>query len=277
MAATLLFLGCNAPYDGELPPYEGEIVVEAYVNQSIPSLNYLLLSRSVAYYDPNLDIDPVGEAKVMVYPGVEIDGQVQWDRDNGMDWLPFEFIPGAYVPSQFGFVAEEETHYLLEIEVEGQKLSSKTYVPKMVKMDTLFVENIFNEKADSFQAFERMAFSDPKGFGNNYLVYRSRVGFQENPLTWGSMSLLYSADDEFFDGNSWGFSSLFPQTYGDTVTFYLGAIDRASYLFWDSYEISENNGGPFSQPINVNGNIEGGRGIFCGIAVDRRRVIITKP
>ena len=268
---------CNAPYNEELPEYEGEIVVEAYVNQSIPLLNYVLLSRSVEYYDPNLQIEQVPTAKIIVYEGIEKDGSLTWDKDNGIEWIEFPGLEGAYLPSEFGWLATVGTYYLLEIEVEGKTISATTQVPDLVLIDTVFIDNRFNTAADSMEPFEVMSFTDKKGFGDNYMVYRTRIGFLDNPLTWGSMRRLFVADDEFFDGQSWGYSSFFPQTYGDTVTFYLTSMDRESYRFWESYEISQGNGGPFSQPINVNSNIVGGRGLFCGFAVDRRRIIIEKP
>ncbi|MCB0738313.1 MAG: DUF4249 domain-containing protein [Bacteroidetes bacterium] len=276
LLVALVVVACNAPYDDDLPEYDGEIVVEAYLNQSIPLLNYCLLSRSVAYYNPNLDVEQVSEASIYVYEGVEENGELTWDRDNGQKWEQFPQLLGAYVPA-FGWAAKENTFYLMEIEVEGKNLSAITQVPKLVEIDTLFIDNRFNSVADSVEPFERLTFSDPKGFGNNYALFRTRKGFFDNPLTWGSMRRIFTTDDEFFDGNSWGFSSFFPQTYGDTVTFYLASMDKASYRFWESYDVSQNNGGPFSQPINVESNIEGGRGVFCGLAVDRRRIIIEKP
>lgn len=276
---------CTAPYNEELPPYDEEIVVEAYVNQAIPSLNYVLLSLSVEYYDDNLDLPLVPDADITLTEGVVEGADTQWMENESIKMIsladlpipsPIGELPGYYVPNQLGWVAKEGRVYKLEIEVNEQRLSAVTSVPKVVPIDTCYVLNRFNSKADSMEPFEFLAFNDPEGFGNNYRIYRYDKGFIDNPPTWGSASVLLTVDDEFFDAESFTYQSFFPVSYGDTVTFYLNSVDRISYRFWESYDISQNNGGPFTQPINVKGNVKGGRGVFCGMAVDRRRIIIEK-
>jgi len=55
---------------------------------------------------------------------------------------------------------------------------------------------------------------------------------------------------------------------GDTVTFKLSNIDKATYKFWNTWEFEQQSiGNPFSQPGKVIGNISNGAlGAFCGYA-----------
>ena len=55
---------------------------------------------------------------------------------------------------------------------------------------------------------------------------------------------------------------------GDTISFKLSNIDKATYTFWNTWEFNQQSiGNPFSQPGKVVGNISNGAlGAFCGYA-----------
>jgi len=55
---------------------------------------------------------------------------------------------------------------------------------------------------------------------------------------------------------------------GDTISFKLSNIDKATYTFWNTWEFNQQSiGNPFSQPGKVIGNISNGAlGAFCGYA-----------
>ena len=74
-----------------------------------------------------------------------------------------------------------------------------------------------------------------------------------------------SDDDFFFDK-------------GDTVTFKLSNIDKATFDFWRTMEFSyQSVGNPFSTPIKVSSNISGNAlGYFGGYASQFRTLIIRR-
>ena len=55
---------------------------------------------------------------------------------------------------------------------------------------------------------------------------------------------------------------------GDSITYKLCNIDKATYTFWNSWEFAyQSNGNPFAQPNKVIGNISNGAlGAFYGYA-----------
>lgn len=278
--AAISFAACQASYEDEIPPYESELVIEAYVNQKYPLLNYAILTQSLDYFNPNIDVDGIKDAKIMVYEGTPNETGIDWESD-GVEWIPIqgqEELQGLFMPSEFGFVGKEEHYYKMEISYEDELYTAVSYLPKMVKIDTFYSYSIFNTKRDSNEPFIQMTFKDPVGFGNYYQLYDYR-GFQteEYPPLWGSADRPLLLDDELFDGETFSYGSIFPESYNDTVTFLLTQIDEQAFEFWESYDNSANQGGPFVQPINVKSNFDKGIGIFTALAVDNKQIIITKP
>ena len=96
----------------------------------------------------------------------------------------------------------------------------------------------------------------------------------EWPLLWGTVNRIVVTEDLLFNDQPFVFSPIFPDRYGDTVNVYLISVDQQTLEYWESYEASRNNGGPFTQPINVNSNFDNARGTFQGMAVDSKRIII---
>lgn len=144
-------------------------------------------------------------------------------------------------------------------------------------MDSIWVNNIFNPNRDTIEPYLRFSFKDPSAFGNYYMVADYRNTPNEWPLLWGTANRIVVTDDLFFNGQPFTYSEIFPDTYGDTVNMYLISIDKQAFDYWTSYEASRGNGGPFSQPINVTSTFDNARGIFQGMAVDAKRIVIKKP
>ena len=65
---------------------------------------------------------------------------------------------------------------------------------------------------------------------------------------------------------------------GDTVTFKLANINKATFDFWRTMEYSYSSiGNPFSSPTKVIGNISGeALGYFGGYAADYKTIVIPK-
>ena len=268
---------CSDTYDEPLPEYESELVVEAYVNQANPFLNYALLTKSVDYDGQSPDVLGVSEAKVTLYEGFKEGTELKW-ADTGIEYQAVDSVPGLYFPPiELLFLATEGAYYRLVVEAEGIITTAVTQVPVLVGMDSLWVDYVYNEKVDSIQPFLKFGFSDPAAFGNHYLIHDYRGAEDEWPLLWGALDLEVITDDIFFNGQPFVYSEAFPRKWGDTTNFYLSSITRETHDFWESYENSRDNGGPFSQPINVNSTFDNSRGIFQGMAVDTRRIIVQKP
>ncbi|MBI3142570.1 MAG: DUF4249 domain-containing protein [Bacteroidetes bacterium] len=280
LAFLMLFymVSCMDVYDEPLPAYEPELVIEAYVNQVNVLGNYALLTKSLAYYDESFEVEGVTGANVRLFEGQKLGNTLEW-QEEGIQFEPLsDEVPGLYAPPLTGlFLAKEGYYYKLVVEYQGVTATSIAHMPAVVPIDTFYAENIFNNNTDSVEPYLRMRFADPPAFGNYYLISEYRNDPGEFPLLWGSAERLLVNDDALFNGNDFTFSSIFPDKYGDTINFYLMSIDRPAYDFWLSYDASRNNGGPFSQPVNLSSNFDNARGIFQAMAVSHKRIIVTKP
>ncbi len=74
----------------------------------------------------------------------------------------------------------------------------------------------------------------------------------------GQDPLIEIPDDEYY---KWFFKG------GDTIIFKFQTIDVRTYQFWYTLEMDNSSGGPFSTPITVRTNIDGGLGIWGGYGV----------
>ena len=273
---SVLMLSCTAPYEQELPAYEPELVIEAYVNQSEPLLTYALVSRSIDYYNPDQNTQPIENATVTMWEGVDDNGSIRWDEDNPINFQHFEGLPGVYLPG-LGYVGKEGHYYRIEVSLDGERATATSYLPELVEMDSFYYQNVLNEQTDSTLPFSTMFFRDPADKENYYLLMEYSNEQSDWPPLWGSGDRIFVVDDELFNGEFFGYSDIFPRQYGDTVNLILAGIDASSFTYWESYENALGNGGPFSQPINVISNFDNARGLFSAMAVDKKKIIITKP
>jgi len=268
---------CSDIYDKPLPEYESELVVEAYVNQASPLLNYALVTKSVDYDNQSLDVLGVAGAKVTLYEGQKDGTELVWDEE-GIEYDAVDSVPGLYFPpiTRF-FEATEGYYYRLVVEADGIVTTSVTRVPELVPIDSFWADYVFNENADSVEPYLKFGFRDPQGLGNYYIVSDLEGAELEWPLLWGALDKDIITDDLYFDGEPFDVSYVFPRRWGDTINVYLASIPKEAYDYWVSYENSRGNGGPFSQPINVNSTFDNSKGVFHGMAVDTRRMIVQKP
>jgi hypothetical protein len=275
LATTLV--SCEKEIDVPLPPTESEIVVEAYINQLDPLFNYVVLTRSVDYFNPQLNAIAVSNAQVFITEGLVNGPDTVWDDANKKQLVEVaqDTIPGIYfninLVGRIGYV------YRLEINADGKYIHGVTSIPALVPLDSLtssFRVNPVNDKDTGY--FMTIHFDEPAETGNNYR-YLFKVGGDTLSFGWGSINEEDGAfNDEIVNGvyRSFTFGDRFK--FNDTVSFYLTSIDRPAFNFWDSYSQARSNGGPFATPVQLKSNINGAIGSFTGKAVSRKRLIF-KP
>lgn len=277
-------VACTTDYEKDLPPYESELVIEAYVNQANPFLNYAILTKSIEYYNDNFDVFDLGAkgATVNVFEGRKREDGFQWN-ENPIVFNPLEGVDGSEIngiyapPIEKLFVAKEGFYYRMEVEYEGVLSAAMTYVPPLVPIDSIWADNIFNEQIDSLEPFMKFSFKDPDAFGNFYMISEAENAPDQYPFLWGNLDQDAFFDDLFFNAQDFTYSEIFPNKYGDTINIYLFSIDKQAFDYWTSYDNSRNNGGPFSQPIQVNSTFDNARGFFQGMSVDTKQLIIKEP
>ncbi len=255
----------------DVPPSKEEIVVEASINQRFLSLNYVIISKTVDYFNPDLSLNAVGGAKVYITEGKITGTDTLFEVANRVPFIDVldTILPGIYVnPS---FIGKVNKPYLLEITLkDGRKITGKTFIPPPMIFDSTHFWFNYNKKDTN--AFFYLQWKDGPEQNN----YRMAIWHStDSVLTgWGAADRFYTFDDAYINNAPRPFLNMNPFKYGDTVNVYLSSIGRSEYIFWDSFRNAANNGGPFSTPVAVKSNIIGGIGSFTGYGIVFKQFIL---
>lgn len=271
IAIALGFSACEKEIDLDLPDAPNELVVEAYINSFNPYLNYVIITHTVDYMNPDLSLPAISDAKVFITEG-EIQG-----KDTVWTGTPIQLIevakdtvPGIYFnPFLQG---KEGNVYLLEIEAGDKRVRGVTSIPKVIEIDSVHVKMKYQQDTTGLLT---VFFYDPPERGNNYrMMYK--LGGDSLFGTWGSLNDGDALrDDEFINGQTWDFRYTREFNQGDTIDYFLNSLDRSTYLFWDSYfSLRGNTGNPFATPVKLKSNLQGAIGCFSGYGVSYRRIIV---
>lgn len=280
LALLVLVSACEKEITVNLPPGKQSLVVEASINQQFPNLNYVYISRTVDYFNPDLTLNGIRNALVFITPGSISGTDTIWNEGARIQLFDINNIPGVDSLLQ-GFTGiyfnplllpQVGVPYRLDIDAEGEKITGVTAIPKVVNIDTIFWrQELSSDKTDT-NMFVTFEFNDGPEKNN----YRLAIYTGQNPLLigWGAAEGFRTFDDAFIDNGKRPYSFFSPFRYGDTLNLYLSSLGRREYLFWDSFVEAANNGGPFATPISVKSNIKGAIGSFTGYGVSFRRVIL---
>jgi hypothetical protein len=174
------------------------------------------------------------------------------------------------------FVGEFGKQYDLTIKADGKIYTAKTTIPLLTKIFDSLWTKAPPPNVDTSRRVLMARAIDPPGLGNYVRYYTKKNSERFLP---GFNSVF---NDEVIDGTTYsgqvdqgvdrnntiptGDDRFF--TRGDTISFKLSNIDKATYTFWNTWEFNQQSlGNPFSQPGKVIGNISNGAlGAFCGYA-----------
>ena len=94
--SMLLLTACEKEITIDLPPAKLNLVVEASINQQFPNLNYVYLSRSVDYFNPDLSLNGVSNALIYITPGTIIGSDTIWNDSARIQMNDISTIPVSY-------------------------------------------------------------------------------------------------------------------------------------------------------------------------------------
>ena len=293
----LLILSCEESIELELNNNEESIVVEGYIEPNLPA--YVFLSKSQSFFDEinedeinNLFIKDAeitiirddGERRVLTHISQEISDSIA-NYLNIMDIeVPFYSIYIDLDPSFEDFNKTNHS-YKLSIEIDNKLITANTFMPPSLDIDSVWcicgtgpnslndcyiwvlindpdsLGNILyaqyrrydGENIDkSLRICSRFIRRDNLWNGQNYSTYFSRSGILLNEDGNGGQLPFYAERRE--NGK---------ELKKDKVIFKISQINNTTYLFLRSKKMQQelyNN--PFSEPINLINNIEGGIGVF---------------
>ncbi len=286
IAASIVLPACEKGITFDLDKPAPKLVVEATIETNQPPL--VILSKSQNFFakiTPGILASSfVRNAEVYVSNGTQTHKLKEYATPLTNGYI-FYFYSIDSSNLSTAFVGQTNTQYSLRIIAEGNEYTSVAKIPTITRR----IDSLFSKQApgsnDPNKAVLMVRATDQAGYGDyiRYFTKRNREGF------YPAFNSVY--DDQVIDGTSYEVevergvdrTRDLPDDYtlfekGDTVTFKLCQIDKATYDFWRTMEFSYANiGNPFGSPTKVLSNISNGAlGYFGGYAPQFRTIIIPR-
>ncbi len=284
----VLLISCEKDITIDLNETQPKLVVEATIENGQPP--FVILSSSLQYFSKIsaaiLAASFVHNADIYISDGVK---RHKLKEDSVVDVQGFTlyFYTNDLTDPTTAIIGQIATDYSIEINSGGRLYTAVTQIPDTTKrIDSLSWAPIpVIDPEDSNKVKLIVAVTDKPGYGD-YARYYTKVN--QEPFYPGFNSVF---DDQVIDGTSYSLpvdrgvnknaereeDEVFFNR-GDTVTFKLSAIDKATYDFWRTSEFSyQSIGNPFSNPVKILSNISGNAlGYFGGYGAQYRMIVIPE-
>lgn len=259
LSAILLTLvamsSCEKTIEVALPEYEGEMVVECYLQNGQPA--QMSLTRSVGYFE-------VPEFPQVVNANVVIIGQ--------NSSYTMEYDPDIYNDKFFNYSTNQEltlnageTYNITVEDEQGHTVTGSTKVLPLVPIKSHSVTS----SSSRFASIE-FKFDDNPAEDN---FYRVEVMRDSSGVLVPEFSILYA--DTFEEEEEVVFTIGGEFEKGDIVVINLYHLEKQYYEFLRSAEDAEaSNGNPFGQPSRIKSAVNGGLGFFTALVYDTEIVVI---
>lgn len=296
----LMLTACEKNIDIDVKANQPLLVVEGYINNEIPEMNYVILSRSVDYYHPDFQSLAVAGAKVTITEGTLVGETYKWNVARKVQLLelpsnanlnarraPREFRQGVYFDPRIitdtanALKGRAGKHYLLEITADGAYYSAIASLLTPVRIDSLTCGYSFVDTDDNNIEKSRVTihYQDPDTLGNAQLFYWQNWGNRVN-VGWGGMGTAWrnSGVDDLTNGQYMRVTQNRSFQIGDTVTYHMASVTRDVYDFWESFRDARNNTGPLSTPVSLLNKINGSNvtGCFSGLSLSSKTIVMYK-
>lgn len=300
-ASILLSLtACEKNIDISVKANQPQLVVEGYINNLMPEMNYVILSRSMDYYSPDFQSTAVRDAVITITEGALA-------PDNSYRWAPatrvqlyeanatasrsarqansrfsegIYFDPRLVTDSAHALKGRVGKYYLLEIETGDKHYSAITALPQPATLDSITCGFTYVDAEDNIEKSRvTLHYQDPDTLGNAYLFYWQNWGNRTN-FGWGGMGTSWrnTGVDDLTNGQYMRVTQGGSFEVGDTVTYHMASVTRDVHAFWETFRDARNNNGPFSTPVTLTNKINGENvtGCFSGFSITSKTVVIYK-
>jgi Domain of unknown function (DUF4249) len=281
-----LLTGCERNINFDLKQVDDVLVVDANIENDLPPV--VVLTRSLNYFSSLdsaiLDKTFVHGAEVTISNGT-LTHRLKEDSilvTSGIYLYKYSIDSSNLATA---FVGQLNTLYSLKIITGGKEYTAGTTIPPLAKKpDSLWWKKALFQD-DTTRIVLMIKATDPPGLGN-YVRYFTK---KNSELFYPGLNSVF--DDQVIDGSTYelqvepGVDRNFPGAIednffnrGDTITFKLCNIDRATYTFWNTWEFSAQSiGNPFSSPNKILGNISNGAlGAFYGYGAFYKTIIVPE-
>ncbi len=295
---SIIFFSCEKPVDIKLNSLSTQLVVEGYIQQDYPA--YVFLTKSESYFnsvDSNtLNNISVDDALVFVEREDGIIHKLTNINQNLLDslglmdtlGLPLNglYIDLSYNNENFSQIGYK---YKLIVEWNGETIWANTSIPPQYPVDSVWVKRKDSLESD-YKCYIWARINDPDTLGNSAIIhYKRDVGWKpidplfipcaipartDNLVNGENFKAMFARSGKFRDEDG----VLLPFyadrvvdgefSRRDIVILRLSHVDQSTYKFWRSAgRMQDANGNPFSEPMNLSSNIQGGLGIWGGYGV----------
>ncbi|MBP6313599.1 MAG: DUF4249 domain-containing protein [Flavobacteriales bacterium] len=311
--ATLLLASCTKDITVKLPETEAKVVVEGTIETDGPPL--ILLTKTQGFFDPtsvaSIAAAYISDATVTVNDGFNTytldqicsnllnDSLLQIAAElTGIDIaLLAQANICAWTNLDGTLVGVEGRTYSLTVVTEGKTITSTTKIPGGVALDSIWFKLAEQNPGDDTLGFIWNRLIDPDTLGNGYRWFAQRLnpGPDGQPKDSRFLAPPFSAfEDKYINGLTFDYAAtrgaepfsnaedddneeqgFFKR--GDVVAVKFASMGIKEYRFYNSfYNNAFSQGDLFSNPANIITNIEGGLGIWAGLAT-RYDTVVCVP
>lgn len=281
-----ILTSCEKEVLFKMPKFDEVLVVEGRIETGLPP--FILLTKNSSYYGKT-SLSDIGNtfvhnAIVRVSDGIDTVTLTELTFDTAGVSVGIYTDPTFFFDTTLTKIkGKPNTTYYLWVEAEGKKVSAVTTIPTSYPLDSIwYMENVVTNRPDLIRLMCR--YTDPPEPGQ-YVRYFTRRNSGEFLPGFGSVF-----DDNIINGTTFDFpldrgvnrndTAVFTDYgyfyKGDTVTVKWCNIDYFTYKFFRTLEFELNSGGPFSSPVIIQGNINGGLGVWAGYNPSFKTIIIPQ-
>ncbi|MCE9540669.1 MAG: DUF4249 domain-containing protein [Bacteroidetes bacterium] len=255
LSLTLGFSACEKDADVELPAVESKLVISSFISPEDTIVKVGVTISQPLYNNSNSNqYSAVSYATVQITNGTTVQ-TLAYNADEN-----YYFVSTAIFPITVG------TTYNLTVSTpDGKNANASTSIPAQNSTLTYTAEAVNNQSNGDTYAF-RTEWNDTPGTEDYYrLVYYDRSVYDIDTTYWQAFSNNFSDKDkdgttmkeqfEIYAYSGTGFSN------GEL---HLIHASKEYYLYHKKLTEAAFSGGPFSEPVQMYSNINGGYGAFAG-------------
>lgn len=252
----LFFQGCTKDADVKLPVVESKLVINAFISPQDSIIKVMVSLSQPLYNNSNSGLYPnVENATVQISDGVNSITLIYNSADN------YYSINASQFPIVAGGI-----YNLTVYTPDGKNVNASTSVPAP-NSSLSFSANNINDPNQPETYSINATWNDSPGIEDYY-----RINYYSKQFYDGDIDTSYYSQfsehytDKENDGKTFNqyFEVYKMNSTGSAGELYLIRATKEYYLYHTKLMEAINSGGPFSEPVQMFTNINGGYGIFAG-------------
>lgn len=253
---ALFFTACTKDADVKLPAVESKLVISSFLSPQDTIIKVEVTMSQPLYNNSNSgQFSAITNATVQINDGTNTQTLAYNSTDN------YYYVSTSLFPITTG-----TTYYLTVSTPDGKNVNASTTIPVQNSTLSYSSHQVVDPNGERYNL--ETSWNDTPGTEDYYrIVFYNKDYYSGSSDTsyWASLSENYS--DKGKDGGSFNQNSEI-YVYSSTGTvegeLYLIHASKEYYLFHSKLLDAAYSGSPFSEPVQMYSNINGGYGVFAG-------------